>query len=710
MRYLILILFIFSFSAVKADQFIVFEKDGYFGIKDETGNVTVPAVYEKLGWSDGSANVVRGVIGFKKNNLWGLITVRNKSLTGQKFYTIQPIANNYFKASIKGRFSNHLFHGILDEKGRTIISFNYFTIEPLGANWLISDFDGKRQNFGVVSFQNEIIVPSKYQQINERRSLYSAKRSGGKIDLYNTQGAVLELGLDSLFFNNGWVAYRDGYAGYLSKKGHGIHAFKYKNIQVSDGVAQPIEFPVWTIYEGDSVLMQWECDSLTISKSGLLMAFLNGSHHLLLKNATLLNNYELVLKAFIDDHLIVQNSKTRLWSVLDEDGAQLLSGYDSIHFMLGHYAAVDKKGWWLFNKKGEKVNRLPFQILMPGSKNQFITKRNEHWAVFDSRDEDTTYKYDSLSIFSGGYIVNYLNRWGAMDDAGNWIIRSEFDEIISIGNFLIGRKGKGYSYFIEGKLVYKTTSSPIKSLGAHLLIKDMDGFGLLNSYGEVWVHPEYDSIRIIGDHFELIRDGYVTLKSSSNKVLLYPEEGYQQVQDFSEGYFLVKKENRWGFVDDQGRLRISNRYDSAGAFHDGIAPIMLRGRWGFIDKNETLKVQPYYDAVTPFSNGRSIVFQNGKYGLLDGDGREVLELIWKSVYRLNTGNYIVQNMDNRFGLVSEDGSFILRPAFDYLEDFGDRVLVSKNGAWGILDYSGLQIFKINHESAKVVGNYTMIKN
>jgi len=233
---------------------------------------------------------------------------------------------------------------------------------------------------------------------------------------------------------------------------------------------------------------------------------------------------------------------------------------------------------------------------------------------------------------------------------------------------------------------------------------------LINPYGEIWIFPQYDSIRMVGDHFELVSNGVATLKSPSGELLLNMDENYQQVKDYGEGYFLIEKENRWGFVDDRGRLRISNRYDWAGPFSEGLAPIMLRGKWGFIDKNETIQVQPYYDSVTPFEDGASIVLQGANYGLIDVKGNEVLELIWKSVYRLNSGNYIVQDWDNRFGLVNGDGSFRLRPAYDYLEDFGDRVLVSKTGAWGVMNYSGQQIFKINHEDVKIVGHYTMIKN
>ena len=62
MRILTFILLSFLSFNLIADQFVVFEKNGYFGIKDEEGQVTVPAVYEKLGWSDGSSAVKNGVI------------------------------------------------------------------------------------------------------------------------------------------------------------------------------------------------------------------------------------------------------------------------------------------------------------------------------------------------------------------------------------------------------------------------------------------------------------------------------------------------------------------------------------------------------------------------------------------------------------------------------------------------------------------------
>ncbi|WP_436517862.1 WG repeat-containing protein [Ekhidna sp. To15] len=697
---------------MKAEEFIVFEKDGYFGIKDEIGNVTVPAVYEKLGWSNGSTKVHNGLIGFRRDNLWGLITVRNKALTGQKFYTIEPISNIHFKASIKGKFSNHLFHGILDEKGRTIVSFNYFSIEPLGANWLVSVFSKVGQQFGVVSYENRLIIPAKYAAVDENRALFIGKQFGQKLDMYLNDGQAVQLDLDSINYQKGFVAFRDGYAAFLSERGNEIHPFEFKNFSLKEDRISPIQFPEWTIYQEDTVLMKWRCDSLTVSTNGMLIAYLNGSHHLLLSNNTLLNNHELILKEVSGNQLIVQNSKSRKWAVLSDQGKTLITGYDSIHTISNHYGCQDSKGWHLIDQEGNKINRLPLQAVGPGLENQFLAKRNNHWGILDiNAKKQATYKYDSIHTSESIYLVSYLNRWGILNDSEEWVVRSEYNEVKSIGGVIIGRRGKGYTIFYDGKPLYKTIAKPLSKIGNLILIEgDSLKLGLMTEYGELLVRPHYDEIRMWSEYFELRSNQYIEIMSESGGTVLPLGEQYQEVGGYGDNYFAVKKEDRWGFIDLEGRLRISNRYDDAQSFNGGLAPVKLRERWGFINKAEEIKIQPYYDHVTAFINDRSIVQRNEKYGLIDINGDEVLELNWKSIRRLGTGNYLVQDNNDQFGLSNEDGSFIFRPFYDHLKDLGDRVLVSKNDAWGILNYDRYPIFKINNEEIKVIGNFIMIKN
>lgn len=712
MRILISALFLVSSFYVNAEEFTVFEKNGYFGIKDQTGNITVPAVYEKLGWSNGSSEVRNGVIGFKQNNLWGLITVRNKALTGQKFYTIEPVTVGYFKASIKGKFSNHLFHGILDDKGRIIISFNYFTIEPLDANWLVSTFNGKSQTYGVVSFQNEILLPIKYKSIEQNSDFIIGKSHEHELDIYSQLGVAIEYGLDSLVDRHGWIAYRDGYAAFFTNAGKKTYDFRYKSFLVSESGPEPIEFPQWEIYKNDSLFLKWKCDSIKRGQNGLLMAYLNGSNHLILKNEILLEHHELILEEFVDEQLVVLNSKTRQWSVLDMEGKEILSGYDSIHYLGAIFLTVKKRELNLFASNGKKVNRTPFDKLMLGKNGELIGQKNGYWGILNSNGEEiTSFKYDNIKVGNNAYHISYLNRWGAMNSRGDWLVRPEFAEIFSYGDLIFGRRGQGYSIHYEGDLVYKTTDRPIKCLGKLLLVKnDSLKYGLFSAYGSPVVSCVYDHIDLVGERYVLVKNGSIEMRDLEGRLVVDFGSEYQAISNFGEDYYLAKRQNRWGFVDGKGRLRISNRYDSARIFQEDRAAVLLRSKWGFIDKNEDLKVQPYYDEVSNYKNGTSIVKLNGKYGLIDREGEEVLELKWKSIRGLATGNYIVHNMDDQVGLVNEMGGFILRPAYDDLKDIGDRILVSKNSEWGMLDYSGKPIFKINHEEIKVFGNLTMIKN
>ncbi|MEM9339990.1 MAG: hypothetical protein AAGA66_14730, partial [Bacteroidota bacterium] len=71
MRFLFSSLFLSLSWFVHAEDFQVFEREGRYGIKDAEGEVLVPAVYERLGWSDKQNRVFNEVIGFKKEGKWG---------------------------------------------------------------------------------------------------------------------------------------------------------------------------------------------------------------------------------------------------------------------------------------------------------------------------------------------------------------------------------------------------------------------------------------------------------------------------------------------------------------------------------------------------------------------------------------------------------------------------------------------------------------
>ncbi len=74
--YLLLISF---FSA--AHGYTVFEQNGRVGLKDERGQIVIPAEYEALGWSDGTFTLTGQVTGYRLNARWGLINLGNHRVT-----------------------------------------------------------------------------------------------------------------------------------------------------------------------------------------------------------------------------------------------------------------------------------------------------------------------------------------------------------------------------------------------------------------------------------------------------------------------------------------------------------------------------------------------------------------------------------------------------------------------------------------------------
>ena len=59
---------------------------------------------------------------------------------------------------------------------------------------------------------------------------------------------------------------------------------------------------------------------------------------------------------------------------------------------------------------------------------------------------------------------------------------------------------------------------------------------------------------------------------------------YNYVGEFSEGFINVKLNDKYGFVDQQGKEVVPLKYDDAFSFHEGLARVKLNGKKGYVDK------------------------------------------------------------------------------------------------------------------------------
>jgi hypothetical protein len=81
-----------------------------------------------------------------------------------------------------------------------------------------------------------------------------------------------------------------------------------------------------------------------------------------------------------------------------------------------------------------------------------------------------------------------------------------------------------------------------------------------------------------------------------------------------------------GFINRQGKMVISPKFDSVRHFHEGRACVEIRDRYGYIDRTGKLVI-PFRQGLglDDFSQGRVPIAIKGKYAYIDREGKVVIK-------------------------------------------------------------------------------------
>ena len=69
----------------------------------------------------------------------------------------------------------------------------------------------------------------------------------------------------------------------------------------------------------------------------------------------------------------------------------------------------------------------------------------------------------------------------------------------------------------------------------------------------------------------------------------------------------VKNQGKWGYINEEGSLKIPFQFEAAKYFSEGLAAVRLDGVWGFIDTLGHIIIEPEFVQVNDFSDGLSMV-------------------------------------------------------------------------------------------------------
>ncbi|HAA13572.1 MAG TPA: hypothetical protein DCE41_18515 [Cytophagales bacterium] len=691
-----------------AQSYVRFTEADRVGIKDVEGNTVVPATYENLGWSHDTALTIWGErVGYKLNGFWGLLDTKNQErISTPRYYTMEPLSDQTFLASERKSYLRGQVFGTLNAAGETIIPFRHFSLQAFGDYFIARKWVENQLRYGLLHAKDGTVLPFEYQQIVPLDdTLLSITNLKGKTALYHMEGRWITTFLfDQLSPFKGEYAkvYADGKMGLINRSGEIVLSPEYRSISFlnEDSVSCQRYDAWWVLTKNRDTVHRFEADrlgpiakgsyQLTVGPADILWNDSTGIFHL--------PGYEATLGQF--DEGLAMMEVDGLLGALNLYGQTIVPiQYDTLYRESDYFFAArrfgDSLAWDVWNSVGFQVNQEPYEEVLPLREGFFPVRQFGRWGFMDlSGQIALACIYDTIpQPFRFHHaVVKFHGLNGIIDTTGSWV-RTPEEATLSIISPSLFRRRKGALTEIrrltDQSLFFRSTGR-LEPRPDGFLLEEEGKVGLKNWAGEWIVLPQYDSLSLpiankfyayqAGDEYGILTlDGERAMKGS---------EGFQSLYPVTDGFFPVKVSGRFGFVDDQARLRIANRYDSVAAYSEDRAAIQLRGRWGAIDQYERLVIQPLYEEPFFIEQGRAVVKQGDQYGIIDENGKTVLPFDYTSITLLPSGRFLAQRED-RFGLLDTDGYELLAPRFSYLEVIEDEVvIVQKREKFGLLSYEG----------------------
>ena len=664
--------FLCLIMAIPADAKIyqTFEENGKVGMKDDSGNVILPPSFEALGWSDGNFSVIGEVTGYRLHGSWGIINLKKEFITEANYESLVFYSGDCIVARKK---INPVIRktGCINLQGEIKIPFIYDGISVQGLRAIVFNLAGPRYYFGLTDLENRTLIPMIYKNIRPLGTLrFAVENSQNKIALFADEGKpVTDFSIDSvsLFYRGFAIIYQNHLQGLIDRNGLVKLEAKYNSIHIDEEGKVLARLP-----------NEW--------------FFLNEN------NKTVKQLLADDVKPISQKHFIVRQGK--VYGVVDEELKTTVPiRYQTLtEIEPGKFCAKQNGKMGVISGEGEIIVPFSFDSLVSGPNHFRCFDKNFGWQLLKDDGKILTEKYyETLAIASAlGFPAVSKGFSGIIDFEGHEFIHCVFDSILQSMNGLMTVKFKGKYGIINAHEDWLVAPQPypLGVINQERYLQKQPGNNFIKSFtGEILYFTPYP-IRFNEANFtEFSPDGTQKTISYDGAILerTAVSNNTEEIFPEQEGLRGIKKDDRYGFIDERGRLRIANRYDSIGEFHEGLASVKLIGKWGFVNWSDQIAINPNYDNCSFFLNGLAIVSRNKKFGLIGKSGNMILPLRYDHIARLPDGKFLLVSSSLQ-GLADENGNVLVEPRFTSLKQAGNNLLlICRDGKWGAITDHGLSI-------------------
>lgn len=298
---------------------------------------------------------------------------------------------------------------------------------------------------------------------------------------------------------------------------------------------------------------------------------------------------------------------------------------------------------------------------------------------------------EKLTVAS--YYPVYTNeKWGVIDQTGKIIIEPTYDEMITIPSI------KNDLFICIYDVDYTNDTYKTKVIDS----KNKEKF---TGYDLVEVIENKDSNNILWYEEDVLRvkkDNKYGLIDYNGKEILPTEHDSIEALEGVKNSLIIKKEEKVGLCDNQGNIIIEPEYKEIKAIGDdyknGYVVINSDNKYGLIDFTKQVILEAKYEEVKPIvASNMYIVKEDGKLKAINKELETLVENKFDDVKQINNENIIfVKN--KKYGIMNTKGEITAKAEYDNIEYIFDNYYIAKkSGKYGIIDVNNKNILPFEYE-------------
>lgn len=133
---------------------------------------------------------------------------------------------------------------------------------------------------------------------------------------------------------------------------------------------------------------------------------------------------------------------------------------------------------------------------------------------------------------------------------------------------------------------------------------------------------------------------------------------YDEVGEYINGIARVKKNNKYGYINEKVELVIALDFDMASDFDErNYAKVMENEKMGYIDMSGQAIIPVEYDYCGDVFYGMVTVGLEGKYGFFNIDGRKICNLVYDEVTDFDENGIARVVFEGKQGYINKKGDF-----------------------------------------------------